>query len=441
MRIGIISVAMLLASSSLGLQAEDWPEYRGSGRMGVWNETGIVEMFPESGLKIKWRTPLNRGYTGPAVSNGRIIVMDFVPEKEGGVLGKERVLSLDEKTGKIQWTTEWEASYRGISWPNGPRATPTIDDDRVYVQGSAGLLVALSMGSGEILWQHDYVEEYGASPAGYGASGAPLVEGDLVIAVVGGDPDGKLVAFNKHTGKEAWRALGSDEQRGVSPPIIISRGDTRQLIFWHPEAVVSLNPVTGETYWTQPFHSQDAMNPTGPAVGGNFMMVSTFYNGSFMLELDDTKAASSVLWKSKIDSEIDTDTLNAVLMTPLVIDGYVYGLCSYGQMRCLRASTGERMWESLDATQEFARWSTGFMVLNDKRVFLNTDRGDLVIARLSPEGYEEISRTFLIKPTTPPGNRRKLKFVNWSHPAYANKHIYARNDEEIIAASLDASEY
>ena len=443
MRIRVLGILVLalLAAGSLALHADDWPEYRGKGRMGVWNETGIVEKFPESGLKIKWRTPLNRGYSGPAVADGRILVMDFVPDRENGVFGKERVLCLDQETGKILWTTEWEASYAGVSWPNGPRATPTIDGDRVYVQGTAGLLVALDVGSGEILWQHDYAEEYDASTGGYGASAAPLVDGDLVIAVVGGEPDAKLVAFNKHTGKEAWRALPNNERRGVSPPIIISRGDTRQLIFWHPEAVVSLNPATGEVYWTQLFHSQDAMNPTAPAVGDNFMMVSTFYNGSFMLELDDTKAGSSVLWQSKIDSEIDTDTLNAVLMTPLVIDGYVYGLCSYGQMRCLRASTGERMWESLDATQEFARWSTGFMVLNDDRVFMNTDRGDLVIARLSPEGYEEISRTFLIKPTTPPGNRRKLKVVNWSHPAYANKHIYARNDEEMIAASLDANDY
>ncbi len=442
MQLRIVGVlALLVGAGTLALHAEDWPEYRGKGRMGVWNETGIVEKFPESGLKIKWRTPLNRGYTGPAVADGRIIVMDFPTEEEDGLFGNERVVCLDEETGKILWTTEWEENYIGVSWPNGPRATPTIDGDRVYVQGSQGVLVALDVHSGEILWQVDYKEDYNASDGGYGASAAPLVDGDLVIAVVGGEPDAKLVAFNKYTGKEAWRALPNNEQRGVSPPIIISRGDTRQLIYWHPEAVVSLNPATGEVYWTQRFHSQDGMIAATPAVGDNFLMVSTFYNGSFMLELDDTKADSKVLWQSQIDSEIDTDTLNAVLMTPMVIDGYVYGLCSYGQMRCLRASTGERIWESLEVTQEFARWSTGFMVLNDDRVFINTDRGDLVIGKLSPEGYEEISRTFLIEPTTPPGNRRELKVVNWSHPAYANKHIYARNDNEIIAASLDANDY
>lgn len=430
--------ALVLFVGYVSIHAEDWPEFRGKGRTGVWTETGILDKFPEGGLKIKWRTPLKRGYTGPAVANGRVIVMDFDTEQEGGVRGKERVLALDEQTGKILWTKEWDAVYSGISWPNGPRATPTIDGDRVYVQGTLGVLVALKVTSGEVLWQRDYVKEFGAEAAGYGAAAAPLVEGNLVIAVVGGMPDAKVVAFDKMTGKEVWRALGMKEQRGVSSPVITTIGGRRQLIIWHPEAVVSLDPATGKSLWEQPFHSQDAMNPSAPAINGQSLVVSTFYNGAMGLVLDGKKPGASMAWKSKIDSEIDGDTLNAVLATPIIQGDYVYGLCSYGQLRALKLSTGERVWESLALTQEKARWSTGHMVVNGDRIFINTDRGDLVIAKFTPEGYQEISRTFLIKPTTPPGNRRKLTFVNWSHPAYANKHIYARNDEEIIAASLAA---
>ena len=425
---------------SVALFAEDWPEFRGKGRMGVWNETGILEKFPEEGLTIKWRTPLKRGYTGPAVVNGRIFVMDFDTQEAAGIRGKERVLALDEETGRVLWTQEWEAHYGGFPWPNGPRATPTVDGDRVYVQGTRGVLVALNVQNGEVLWRRDYKEEFDADGHSYGASAAPLVDGDLVIALVGGEPDAKVVAFDKWTGKEIWRALGSNEQRGVSPPIIINRGGKRQLIIWHPEAVVSLNPATGEVYWEQPFHAQDGMNPTVPAVDGEHLMVSTFYSGSIMLSLDDTKPDMTVRWKSTSDSEIETDTLHAVLASPIIRDGYIYGICTYGQLRCLRVETGERVWESQDLTQEFARWSTGFIVQNGDRFFINTDRGDLVIARFTPEGYDEIDRTFLIKPTTPPGNRRRLKYVNWSHPAYANKHIYARNDDEIIAISLAAED-
>jgi outer membrane protein assembly factor BamB len=116
----------------------------------------------------------------------------------------------------------------------------------------------------------------------------------------------------------------------------------------------------------------------------------------------------------------------------------VYGICSYGQLRCLNARTGQRVWETLDLTREQARWSTGHIVRNGDRYFINTDRGDLVIARLTPQRYEEISRTRLIKPTSRPGNRRELGAVAWSHPAYANRRIFVRNDEEILCADLAA---
>ena len=111
---------------------------------------------------------------------------------------------------------------------------------------------------------------------------------------------------------------------------------------------------------------------------------------------------------------------------------------AYGQLRCLGAATGERIWETQAVTVERARWASAFIVRHEDRFFINNDRGDLIIARMTLEGYEEISRTHLIAPTSEPGNRRELKTVNWSHPAYANQRIYARNDEEIIAASLAA---
>jgi outer membrane protein assembly factor BamB len=122
-----------------------------------------------------------------------------------------------------------------------------------------------------------------------------------------------------------------------------------------------------------------------------------------------------------------------------VIDGdYVYGLCSFGQLRCLDARTGERVWETQAVTTERARWASGQIVRHGDRYFINNDRGDFIIAKMTPKGYEEISRTTLLKPTSKPGNRRALESVNWSHPAYANRRIYARNDEELLCASLAA---
>jgi outer membrane protein assembly factor BamB len=171
-------------------------------------------------------------------------------------------------------------------------------------------------------------------------------------------------------------------------------------------------------------------------VNDSMLFFTNFYDGPLMLALDPKKPAATVVWKGKSESEIQTDGLHATIATPAVVGDHIYGLCSYGQFRCLLAKTGERVWETQAVVKERSRWAAGIIVRNGDRLFINNDRGDLIIVKPGPQGYEEVSRTPLIKPTSPPGNRRELGSVNWSHPAYANRHIYARNDEEIIAASL-----
>jgi outer membrane protein assembly factor BamB len=153
--------------------------------------------------------------------------------------------------------------------------------------------------------------------------------------------------------------------------------------------------------------------------------------------LDLTGGTERLIWKGNSNSEINTDGLHTSVSTPVIDRDYIYGFCSYGQFRCLNLKTGERVWETMEVTKEKARWASGFIVRQGDRYFINNDRGELIIARLSAKGYQEISRTQLIKPTTNPGGRRRLGAVNWSHPAYANRHIIARNDEEIISVSLE----
>ena len=437
----LVSMAVFLAIGATAISADDWPEFRGKGRLGEWNETGILEKFPESGLKVLWRTPVRAGFTGASVADGRVFLTDFSRTK--GPRGIERVLCLDEKTGSVLWTQEWEVNYTGLSdnWAIGPRATPTVDGDRVYVQGAMGILHSLNVKTGEIYWKKDYVKDYGTTVPSWGMTGAPLVDGNRLIALVGGEPNAKVVAFDKTTGKEIWRALPSDSEPGYTQPIIITAGGTRQLIMWYPGALTSLDPVTGKVYWSVPSTVGAGMTVATAVQSGPLLLVSSFYNGSVMVLLDDKKPAARLLWKGKSDSEIQTDGLHAVVNTPIIQDGYIYGICSYGQFRALDAETGERIWETQAVTKERARWASGLMVRNGNRVFINNDRGELIIARLAPDGYHEISRTQLIKPTSPPGNRRELVFINWSHPAYANKHIYVRNDEEIISYSLAADDY
>ncbi|MBM3734745.1 MAG: pyrrolo-quinoline quinone [Acidobacteria bacterium] len=417
--------------------AADWPEWRGAGRGGVWIETGIVDQFPESGLKIRWRTPLKAGYSGPAVSRGRVFVLD--KEKSGPNRATERAVALDEKTGRVLWTREWQASYTGLarSYSSGPRATPTVDGDRVYVLGAKGMLKCLDFADGREIWSHDFEPEYKTTVPGWGMVSAPLIAGNLVVAVAGGADNAKVVAFDKQTGKEIWRALDSNSEPGYAAPVLIEAGGRQQIIIWHASALVSLNPSNGEIYWQQPFNAHMGLAVATPVKSGPYLFTTSFYTGPMLMELAAASPSARMLWKGKSASEIETDGLHALINTPVIDGDHIYGICSYGQMRCLNLKTGARVWESLVATGEKARWATGFLVKNGSRYFLNNDRGDLIICRLTPSGYEEISRTKLIKPTSTAGiGRRELQAVNWSHPAYANGHIVARNDEEILSASL-----
>jgi outer membrane protein assembly factor BamB len=220
---------------------------------------------------------------------------------------------------------------------------------------------------------------------------------------------------------------------------MIEAGGVAQLIIWQPQAVSSLNPATGEVYWEQPFSVYNSVTVATPIQSGNLLMVSAARDGSLMLELDSDRPAARHLWESADKSDAKTTALYCLNSTPLFYKDHIYGVCHRGELRCLDPKTGVRLWETMDATHENQRDVTAFLVRNDDRFFINNDRGDLIIAELSPAGYKEISRTHLIKPTTDRGSVRGREFgaVNWTHPAYANRCIITRNDREILRASLE----
>jgi len=276
----------------------------------------------------------------------------------------------------------------------------------------------------------------------WGFAASPLLDGDKLICLVGGKGS-VAVAFHKDTGKELWRALSIDNaELGYCPPTIIEAGGKRQLIIWHPESVNALDPETGKLHWTQAFDVKANLTVPTPRQAGDLLLLTSFYNGSMMLKLDADKPAAHVLWKGKSNSEQPraTDGLHSIIPTPVIKDGYIYGVCSYGQLRCLKADTGVRVWETLKATgnqtRPVERWANAFLVPQADRFFLFNEKGDLIVARLTPKGYDEISRAHVLEPT----NEMAGRPVVWSHPAFANKSMYARNDKEIICVSLAAGQ-
>jgi outer membrane protein assembly factor BamB len=431
--VAVLSIAVVAGAAN----SADWPEWRGVGRQGVWTETGIVERFPPEGPRVKWRAPIRAGYSGPAVARGRVFLLDH--QRGDGTAAIERALCLNEQTGETLWTREWSADYRGLDYANGPRATPTVDGDRVYVLGARGSLRCLRTADGSEVWATDFVRDFGAVVPGWGMSGAPIVVGSRLIAMVGGKGSAKVVAFDKHSGKELWRALSSqDSEPGYSQPVLIEYGRP-QLIVWHATALESLDPVTGAVLWSYPFRIQMNTPIATPAWSAPHLLVSSFFDGTRMLRLSGA-AQPSLLWTSQSANDVKNDKLHALMSQPIIENDHIYGISSFGQLRCLSRTTGEQVWETQAVTVERARNASAWMIRNQGRVFIFNDRGELIIARLSPSGYSEISRVKVIKPTSPPGGRRELGAVNWSHPAFANRHMIARNDETVVRISLDQND-
>ncbi len=421
--------------------ADDWLQWLGPKRDSVWRETEIVEKFSADGPTILWRTSIGGGYAGPAIANGRVYVADRQlatnatnpsdPFQRGMVQGTERVLCLKESDGKLLWKHEYDCAY-SISYPAGPRVTPLISGGKAYALGAEGNLFCFDAENGKIIWSRDFKKDFQAKTPMWGFAGHPVLEGHKLICLVGGEGS-VAVALDKDTGKELWRALSAKEP-GYSGPVVCEAGGKRQAIIWTPESVNSLDPETGSVYWSEPFESRSGLTIATPRQLGNLLFFTTFYNGSMMLRLDQSKPAATSIWRTEKASEKETTHLNAIMSTPFLEEGHIYGVCSYGQLRCLRADTGERVWETFQPTTsgDPVRWANAFIVKNGNRFFLFNEKGDLIIAKLTPRGYEEISRAHLLEPTNTAAGRNVL----WSHPAFANKHIYARNDKEIVCVDL-----
>ncbi len=431
--------------------ADDWPQWLGPRRDGVWREQGIVAQLPAQGPTVRWRTPIGAGYSGPAVAGGKVYVTDRLlaqgarnPDNPfstaNRVDGSERVLCLEEKSGKVLWAHSYPCTYQ-VSYGAGPRASPLVAGNRVYTLGTMGDLLCLDKDTGKVVWARNFLKDFDIPEPQWGFAGHPLLDGDRLICLVGGQGS-VAVAFHKDTGKELWRNLSAKEP-GYAPPMIYEFGGQRQLILWHPESVNSLHPETGQLNWSQPFGGKRGLRagmaiPT-PRQAGDRLFLTAFYDGSLMLQVK--KAGSpEVVWRGQGRSEKPdgTDALHCVMSTPFLLDDHIYGVCSYGELRCLKADTGKRLW-STDAPTggKSSRWANAFLVQNQDRFFLFNEHGDLIIARFTPQGYQEISRARILQatnPMAPPAGRR----VIWSHPAFANRSVYARNAKEIVCLSLAA---
>ncbi|MEX0715796.1 MAG: PQQ-binding-like beta-propeller repeat protein [Planctomycetaceae bacterium] len=428
----VAAVSFVAAWQSLGspLSADDWPQWRGPARDGAWNETGLIERFDGPEVPIRWRMPIASGYSGPTVADGRVYVTDRLVEPKP----LERVHCFDAETGRALWRHEYEAAYDGIGYTAGPRASVLVNDGRAYSLGAAGHLHCFDAAEGRVLWRKDLREEYKVRMPDWGITAAPVVEGDRLIVMIGGE-DACVVAFDRRTGEERWTALS--DRATYSAPIVIDQAGRRVLVCWAAERIVGLDPATGKLHWEFPFHWEKwPIAIATPVAHGDLLLFSEVHKGTLLLRTLADRLAVEEVWHQRAEDDGDAPALHCLMSTPFIRDGHIYAADKEAVLRCLDLEAGRHLWEDESAGPR-QRWGTIHLVRNADRVWLFNELGELIIARLTPRGYDEISRAKLIAPTT--DQLRRREGVTWSHPAFADRHVYARNDKELVCGDLSAA--
>lgn len=399
-----LAIALAIASPA---PAADWPHWLGPNRNGSSPETGLLTTWPSTGPKILWEAKGGDGYSSIAVADGRAITL----VQRGG---KEVVIALDAIKGTELWETPIASEYKNM-YGNGPRSTPTIEGDSVYVTSVNGPIACLNVKDGKIAWQHDLLKEFGGKQLSWGLSASPTVEGDLVLAVPGGKGAG-VAAFDKKTGKLAWKT--GDDKAAYATPIGVTVGDSRQLIFFTASGLLAVSK-DGKELWRVPWKTEYDCNICTPLIAGDKMFVTSGEEvGSAVFQLK-ADGPPKELWRG----EGDKSPMTNYWANSVHHEGHLYGLSGeFGQdgkrieLRCVDLATGKVKW----AQQGFGKAS---VTLADGHLFLTTKKGDLVLVRATPEKYEEKGRVTIL------GENRTVGTI-------ANKRLYLRDREKILCVDL-----
>lgn len=388
----------------------DWPQWRGPNRDGVVPHADVPAKLPAE-MKPRWRKAIGGGFSGIAVSGGRVYVFDYqkMPREQ------ERVLCLDARTGETLWTHAYAVAYEKLDYGTGPRATPTVHNGRVCTFGSRGHLHCLDAKSGKVIWDRDTVKEFKGRVPTWGLSSSPLVDGKRLLVQVGG-VDANLVAFDLDTGKEVWRALA--DRPGYASPTIISGKGWRQLACFQPEHVIGLAPETGKELWRIKHEAIEYDVAISDAVWHDgILLTGDYWTGSRALALDPAGRNPKVLWKGR--------KLSLLMSTPLCRDGHAYALDRHRGLKCVELKSGAIKWEDGPVAPR-GRNPQASLVWAGERALIFNEKCELILAKLTPEKYDEISR---VKVPLKTG-------ASWAHPAYADGCLFARDDEEIVCVPL-----
>jgi outer membrane protein assembly factor BamB len=365
-----LTAALLL----LGAAGADWPQFLGPTRNGVSPETGLMKTWPAKGPPVVWQRDVGEGFSGPVVAGGRLVLFHRVGDEEV-------VECLDAATGKAHWKTATPTDYLdSYGKGNGPRATPLIAGGKVYTLGVDGLLQCLNLADGKKVWRRELHKDYEVRRGFFGVATSPLLEGDRLLVNVGGRGAG-VVAFDKDSGKEAWKA--TDHGASYSSPVAATIDGMRHLLFFTREGVVSLDPASGAVRFSKRWRARiDAsVNAAAPVVVGDHVFVTASYRtGALLLRVK--KDGADEVWKGD-------NVLSSHFTTPAYHNGHLYGFDGRQEtgtsLRCVDFKSGKVAW-----TKE--GFPCGPIIVADGHLIILSEDGDLVLVEATSDAYREKSR-------------------------------------------------
>jgi outer membrane protein assembly factor BamB len=397
----VVGLALLGCTASAGdlsdlgtrQQGVDWTRFLGPTGDSVSPETGILTRWPKEGLRVVWSKRLGGGYAMPAISRGRAFVFD----RQGD---EQRLQCLKSETGDLLWTFKYPTDYVDkYNYSGGPRSFPVADGDRVYIFGPEGMLYCVRAADGKEVWKVDTAKEFGVIQNFFGSGSTPVVEGDLLLVVIGGSPPGSdkvafarlksngtaLVAFDKLTGKVRYKT--GDDLAAYASPVLATIQGRRSCFVFARSGLLGIDPANGKTIFHHPWRARafESVNASCPVVVGDRVFISETYGpGSVLLKIKPDRVEE--IW-SDADKPADEKSMQCHWMTPIHVDGYLYG-CSgrhphEAELRCIELATGKIMWQKPRLTR------TSLLQVDGHLLCLG-ETGNLRLLKINPKRYEEV---------------------------------------------------
>ena len=408
-----VSLALVLAvglSAAVIAQtpAADWPQWRGLDRTGLSKETGLLKQWPTSGPAVAWTASgLGEGYGSVAVSGDRVFV-------QGARDRASVVSSLNRADGKVVWT-KVIGGRRDNDRGNGPRSTPTVDGDRVYVLTENGDLVCLRVADGTRVWQRNILQDFGASNISWLISESPLVDGSRVVVTPGGSSGG-MVALDKMSGKTIWASRDLGDEAGYASPIVADVHGVRTYMTLTSGAGVGVRASDGKLMWRYAAAANRTANATTPIYADNKVFYSSAYGtGGALVGL---RAASEEIRAQEVYFTRDMQNHHGGIV---LVDGYLYGY-NNSVLTCLEWATGKMMWRDRSVGK-------GAVSFADGHLYILGENNVVGLVEATPAGYREKGR-FTI---------RDQGWPSWSHPAIAGGRLYIRNQGTLTTYNIRAS--